>query len=354
VVDSNAAPRGERIPTFLSALHSLFGRAEGTVKSSLVKMAAPLQSDLFVCVGGEPHPSDSTLSPTCNSSRGHADSLCTCRLADGTVVGSERPRSYPRRLVPPKTVSLAQHSALEIVSRGQLAEMRTPYRSESCSDVVNRGLGGYNTDWGLEAFKRVGPELSLLAEEWAEGKVLTYKTRSARTRAQWFPRKEENRQSKIQLMTIWWGANDATLPGQTQHVPLDRFRSNIREMVSLVRDEPASPYYSPETSIILINAPSFYPEHWLDERVKKGLPREHDRDLEVTRRYAEEVKSLGEELGVPVADAYAAIAREVERVGEDDPTAIWSDGLHLTSTSYAAVTKGELPSWRPRRLGSLC
>jgi predicted RNase H-like nuclease len=37
-------------------------------------------------------------------------------------------------------------------------------------------------------------------------------------------------------------------------------------------------WHSPETSIILINAPSFYPEHWLDERVKKGLPREHDRE----------------------------------------------------------------------------
>lgn len=223
-----------------------------------------------------------------------------------------------------------------------------PVSVNPCSDVVNRGLGGYNTDWGLEAFKRVGPELSLLAEDRAEGKVLTRKTPPLE-RAQWFPRKE-NRQSKIQFMTIWWGANDATLPGQTQHVPLDRFRSNIREMVSLVRDDPASPYYSPETSIILINAPSFYPEHWLDERAKKGLPREHDRDLEVTRRYAQEIKSLGEELGVPVADAYAAVAKEIERVGEHNPTAIWSDGLHLTSLSYAAVAKGGLPFFRVPQL----
>ncbi|KWU46604.1 SGNH hydrolase [Rhodotorula sp. JG-1b] len=214
-------------------------------------MSAPLQSDLFICVG---------------------DSL-TEQSWSQNGLGATLADLYRRKL-----------------------------------DVVNRGLGGYNTDWGLEAFKR------------------------------WFPRKE-NRHSKIQFMTIWWGANDATLPGQTQHVPLDRFRGNIREMVSLVRDDPASPYYSPETSIILINAPSFYPEHWLDERVKKGLPREHDRDLEVTRKYAEEVKSLGEELGVPVADAYAAVAKEVDRVGEDNPEAIWSDGLHLTSTSYAAVAK---------------
>ncbi|GAA5978251.1 hypothetical protein JCM10908_004287 [Rhodotorula pacifica] len=174
-------------------------------------------------------------------------------------------------------------------------------------DVVNRGLGGYNTTWGLEAFQR------------------------------YFPRKE-TRRAKIQLMTIWWGANDATLPGQTQHVPLDLFCDNIREMVSLVRD-PASPYYSPETSIILINAPSFYPEHWLDQRELYGLPREHDRDLENTRRYANAVKDLGRELGLPVANADAAIAAEVERVGADNPRAIWSDGLHLTELAYAAVSK---------------
>lgn len=159
------------------------------------------------------------------------------------------------------------------------------------------------------------------------------------TRPQWFPHKE-GRHAKIQLMTIWWGANDAALPGQAQHVPLERFRSNIREMVSLMRD-PASPYHSPETSIILINSPTFYPELWLDERAKRGLPREHDRDLTVTRRYADEVKSLGLELGVPVADADAVIAQEIKQVGEENPEAIWSDGLHLTQRSYAVVTQGE-------------
>lgn len=62
-----AAPRGSRLRTrpagSRSALHLLFGRAEGTANSSLVKMAAPLQSDLFVCVGGEPQHSDSRSFP---------------------------------------------------------------------------------------------------------------------------------------------------------------------------------------------------------------------------------------------------------------------------------------------------
>ncbi|BGP53755.1 isoamyl acetate-hydrolyzing esterase [Rhodotorula sphaerocarpa] len=190
-------------------------------------------------------------------------------------------------------------------------------------DVVNRGLGGYNTDWGLEAFKR------------------------------YFPKKAD-RTSTVQLMTIWWGANDSTLPGQTQHVPLDRFRSNIRDLVSLVRD-PASTYHSPETSIVLINAPSFYPEHWLDEKERKGQPREVDRDLGNTKRYAEEVKSLGQELGLPVADAYAAVERAVQQVGADQPREIWSDGLHLTGKAYAATAYPDkhwdrlpmtLPDWK--------
>ncbi|POY74450.1 hypothetical protein BMF94_2644 [Rhodotorula taiwanensis] len=196
-------------------------------------------------------------------------------------------------------------------------------------DVINRGLGGYNTEWGLEAFKQARRELAC-------GSSLRRMLTPLVGTTQYFPKKAE-RSFKIQLVTIWWGANDATLPGQIQHVPLDAFVQNIREMVSLIRD-PASPYHSPETSIILINAPPFFQEHWLDTKAAAGGPREQDRDDEVTRQYAEAVKQLGAELGLPVADAYTAVTATNHREGLENPKAIWWDGLHLTGLAYRAVT----------------
>uniref|UniRef100_A0A0K3CH77 BY PROTMAP: gi/472587638/gb/EMS25134.1/ GDSL Lipase/Acylhydrolase family protein [Rhodosporidium toruloides NP11] gi/647398689/emb/CDR42834.1/ RHTO0S07e04610g1_1 [Rhodosporidium toruloides] n=1 Tax=Rhodotorula toruloides TaxID=5286 RepID=A0A0K3CH77_RHOTO len=176
-------------------------------------------------------------------------------------------------------------------------------------DVMNRGLSGYNTDWALACLKK------------------------------WLPLKDSDA-PKTQIMTIWFGANDATLEGELQHVPLPRFRDNLRQIVSLVRD-PSSSHYSPETSIILITPPPFHPESWLDERERRQLPRVHDRDPENTKRYAEEVKSLGQELGVPVVDAWSAVMREASKpeVGLGKLSSFFTDGLHLNAQSYAYIVK---------------
>lgn len=248
-------------------------------------------------------------------------------------MGSGGSRCFPRQHLQPQAVSRQQPQG-----RPPLPAARTGTHADPpYSDVINRGLGGYNTEWGLEAFKQARRELAC-------GSSLRRMLTPLVGTTQYFPKKAE-RSFKIQLVTIWWGANDATLPGQIQHVPLDAFVQNIREMVSLIRD-PASPYHSPETSIILINAPPFFQEHWLDTKAAAGGPREQDRDDEVTRQYAEAVKQLGAELGLPVADAYTAVTATNHREGLENPKAIWWDGLHLTGLAYRAVTGGASRGFR--------
>lgn len=71
------------------------------------------------------------------------------------------------------------------------------------ADVLNRGFSGYNTDWlcrmlndlFLRLFRRRPPA----------------------------------------LVTIWVGANDATVESSTQHVPLWKFKQNLEKMVRFFR-----------------------------------------------------------------------------------------------------------------------
>ncbi|GAA6006372.1 SGNH/GDSL hydrolase family protein [Rhodotorula paludigena] len=174
-------------------------------------------------------------------------------------------------------------------------------------DVLNRGLSGYNSDWALPCLKK------------------------------WLSPKGSD-EPKTQLMTIWLGANDAVLPGEPQHVPLARYLANLRAIVALVRD-PASAYHSPETSLVLVTPTPYHPEGWLDERVRRGLPRTHDRHPERTKEYADAVMHLGDELGVPVADAHTAVMDVVREVGEDRLGEFFTDGLHLNQNAYAAVVE---------------
>ncbi|BGP45844.1 hypothetical protein JCM10450v2_001679 [Rhodotorula kratochvilovae] len=169
-------------------------------------------------------------------------------------------------------------------------------------DVLNRGLSGYNSDWSLHCLK-----------QWLE------------------PASSSG--PKTQLMTIWLGANDAVLPGEPQHVPLARYEANLRAIVALARER------APEAGLVLITPTPFHPDGWLDERVRRGLPRTHDRKPERTREYADAVKRLGGELGIPVADAYTPVWQEMQRLGEEKEGSLFTDGLHLTAGAYRHVVE---------------
>jgi len=148
-------------------------------------------------------------------------------------------------------------------------------------DVVNRGLGGYNTDWLLPIAEKI------VASKQLEGGT------------------------KIVLVIIWMGTNDAVLEGQPsgQHVPIERYKKNLLAMYSL---------YPSAIPTIFVTPTPFRGDIWTD------------RDPETMKKYGEAMKDLAKELDVGVVDSQEAFE------GRDLPPLV-SDGLHLSPAGYEIV-----------------
>ncbi|KAF8325441.1 SGNH hydrolase-type esterase domain-containing protein [Cantharellus anzutake] len=164
-------------------------------------------------------------------------------------------------------------------------------------DVINRGLSGYNTEWGLAAFKHI-----------------------------FAPREKQPSLPVVRLLTIWLGANDAALPGDKQHVSFHQYMENIHTMASIVQS-PTSPYYSPRTRIVLLTPPPVNPTQFL-----QGL----NRTPEHTKRYVDGVKLVGEELNLPVVDVWSLFWEKASEK-QEGLVPFLSDGLHLTKDGYKMV-----------------
>jgi lysophospholipase L1-like esterase len=141
-------------------------------------------------------------------------------------------------------------------------------------------------------------------------------------------------------LIVWFGANDAVLSDQIQHVPLATYKQNLKTILNLVRD-PASPYHSPTTELILITPPPIDPPAWAAEVARKtgGQQVGVDRTTDNTRRYAEACREVAQEEGVPCVDAWSAINDQAQRIGGSLEPFMY-DGLHLNSDGYRIVSKG--------------
>ncbi|KAA8904651.1 SGNH hydrolase-type esterase domain-containing protein [Sphaerosporella brunnea] len=160
------------------------------------------------------------------------------------------------------------------------------------ADVLNRGLSGYNSDWLLSFLEKV-----LAAQV-----------------------------SEVLLWVIWIGANDACLPEFPFHVPLDRYRSNLGRMVSLIRSHAPSK----NAKILFLTPPPVDIEMLKVHHRRKG----RDRRVDVTESYAEAclevARGLGE--GVGVIDFHKAVKERV--VGSWSLQQWMTDGLHLGPKGY--------------------
>lgn len=126
----------------------------------------------------------------------------------------------------------------------------------------------------------------------------------------------------MKLLTIWFGANDAALPPNPQHVPRDHYKKNLVHIVDMVKSS-SSAYCSPDTRIILITPPPVNTYQWTGSI----------RNFAVTELYAQAVKGVGKEVDVPVADVWTEIW---EAAGRDERACeqFLSDGLHLNAAGY--------------------
>ncbi|KAK4561605.1 hypothetical protein LTR86_004284 [Recurvomyces mirabilis] len=173
-------------------------------------------------------------------------------------------------------------------------------------DIVNRGLSGYNTTQALHALPLCMPEPEV---------------------------------TKVRFMTIFFGANDARIAGSpggpSQTVPLNEFKKNIKAMV-----QSPSVVVHGDIRIIFITTPPI-DERTLsqtDHEKYEHLPRNTLRRTAAhTASYAEAVRSLGEELDIPVCDIHTAM---LARAGYSRSTSISSDPTsRSTSTSTSTTTR---------------
>ncbi|EES00064.1 hypothetical protein BDA96_03G022300 [Sorghum bicolor] len=160
------------------------------------------------------------------------------------------------------------------------------------ADVVLRGLSGYNTRWALKVLPR--------AMEGAAGAG-----------------------ADPAAVTVFFGANDATLPDQVQahqHVPLQEYQSNLRAISAYFKER------WPSTAIILITPPPIYePARIRDVYGEDDPSRQPERSNEAAGAYAQACIAVATELNHPVIDIWTKMQEF-----PDWQTSALSDGLHFT------------------------
>jgi len=173
-------------------------------------------------------------------------------------------------------------------------------------DVINRGLSGYNTEWGLPVFEQI------IAKKAEQPNV-----------------------PAIALLTIWFGANDACIPPSRQHVPLSKFSANLSRLVQIIKS-PDSSHYSPNTRIILFTPPPVNTYQRSADLASRSPPLELDRKFDVTKAYAEAVKEVGKKEDILVLDTWTALYEAADRQ-EKQLEKFMDDGLHLNVAGYGIV-----------------
>ena len=177
-------------------------------------------------------------------------------------------------------------------------------------DTTNRGLSGYNTAWTVNSLQSILPNVPMYHYDMA---------------------------------TVWFGCNDAVIPGHPQHVPLDQFKCNLERIVCRLTAEGVQP------GNILVLTPPTLNEEMLDVKYPERI-----RLNTVTAQYAECVLKVGKERGCQTCDLFGMFGKAVE--GGVQP---FTDGLHLNEKGEEMVyrvveefvaarldSKWAIPDWK--------
>ncbi|CAB9506286.1 Isoamyl acetate-hydrolyzing esterase 1 homolog [Seminavis robusta] len=130
------------------------------------------------------------------------------------------------------------------------------------ADVTNRGFGGYNTRHALHVWPTVEQAY------------------------------EESNHNTVLFSTLFFGANDAVLPGNPQHVPLKEYRENLIQLIHKIRgklhqqDSSNNQQDQPSKPILVLTPPPVDEEAWSAFRNHT----ESNRINAVTRSYGKMVR----------------------------------------------------------------
>ncbi|CEO98005.1 hypothetical protein PBRA_006119 [Plasmodiophora brassicae] len=165
------------------------------------------------------------------------------------------------------------------------------------ADVINRGYSGYNS-----RHMKVLIERHKAAGSWAFAHHPT-------------------------LFTLWLGANDAVLPSEPQHVPVDEYRGNLVDLVDLIADRRRT---GRGDFLVLLTPPPIDNAAYDADCIRKGYSA-GTRSLDGVRPYVDACLEVGRLCNVPVIDVFQAM------LAAPNWTAFLSDGLHLSPAGYEFV-----------------
>jgi lysophospholipase L1-like esterase len=193
-------------------------------------------------------------------------------------------------------------------------------------DIVNRGLSGYNTANAVKIFEHLIPSPSC---------------------------------AKVDYLLILFGSNDSSLPHSpsNQHVPLQKYRANIKTMLR----HPSVRAHRPK--ILLVTPPPVNEVQLEAEDLMKGYSAV-TRHQKVTAEYANAIREIAEEFedqGVILVDLWTAMMKEAIKeipsymegsrfLGSKESgdskglRSLLIDGIHLSGAGYKVFLKEVLPT----------
>ena len=190
--------------------------------------------------------------------------------------------------------SLTQFSFGEAGGVGWASLLASSYQRRA--DVFNRGFSGYNTRHALELLPKVFAP--------AENGIL--------------------------FCTIFWGANDAALPGERQHVPVEEYRQNLEDIIVLIRKHTSTSTEDENADfpIIVLTPPPVDSEAWKNSREVDYYDRTNDH----TRKYGIEAKQVALKHNCKVLDTWELLEGHSKIYGQH-----LSDGLHLSESGNKLI-----------------
>lgn len=165
----------------------------------------------------------------------------------------------------------------------------------------------------------------------------------------------------VQLVTIFFGANDAARPDAgsgKQNIPLDEYSANLKKIIEHVKRATGG-----GAAILLITPPPVYADGrvlYQKQRMREnganldGVAVVPDRTNDYTQRYAQACCAVAEESSLPCVDLWTGLqAADPSNWGP----AFFTDGLHFSHAGERAVARlvlqgiaDKLPHLRPERM----
>lgn len=164
--------------------------------------------------------------------------------------------------------------------------------------------------------------------------ILGYNTEWGKTILKQLLSKCESNDPKIALLTILFGANDAAFPIKVQHVELNQYKQNLKEMVQVTKQ------FDPSIRIVFITPPPLDEEAWEKTNFIRHNITRKERNAETTQKYASACVEVAQELSLPVVNLWKLITDSVN----DDNSKLTlkdylCDGLHLASRGNEVKNK---------------